>query len=196
VFRIKRDPAKVLGSAVARSTQTLGAFLVKQLQLLIVVLLVALGVSCRHATKPTVVASVHAWPTPLSTTEFEETGNINMYTEDFLRRSNGARLGYGCQDHASASNVLAMVRSRARRRAKPTDVTDANGTKIGERVMRGTRSDGEIVWTEGNRLFYIDALSLDDALAFEKSNIWRGVDCWDFRSWTGGTEQIVGREPR
>jgi len=26
VFRIKRDPAKLLGSAVARSTQPLGAF--------------------------------------------------------------------------------------------------------------------------------------------------------------------------
>jgi hypothetical protein len=165
-------------------------------QLLFVMIILMLNVSCRHATKPAVVASVHVSPTPLAT-EFEETGNINMYTEDYRRRSNGARVGYGCQDHLSASNVLAMVRTRARRRYELTDVTDANGAKIGERVMRGTRSsEGEIVWSEGTRLFYIDAPSLDDALAFEKSNIWKASECWDFRSWDGGTEQIVGREPR
>jgi hypothetical protein len=166
---------------------------------MILILLLTLGVSCRHATKPAGVANLHASPTLLSTTEFEETGNIDMYTEDFRRRSNGARLGYGCQDHASASNVLAMVRSRATRRSKPTDVTDANGTKIGERVMRKsgpTSSEAEIIWSEGARVFYIDAPTLDDALAFERSEIWRGSDCWDFRSWDSGTEQIVGREPR
>src|SRR5439155_9144289 len=97
-----------------------------------------------------------------------------------------------------ASEVLAVVRSCARRRSQLTQVTDANGTKIGERVRWDAQSpsEAEIVWNEGARLFYIDAPSLQHALTFEKSNVWKRSGCWDFRSLPSGTEQIVGRERR
>src|SRR4051812_31438466 len=134
----------------------------KRLVLLIVIALLTLGASCRRATRSAVVANLQPSPTSLPT-EFASTGNINIYREDYVRRSDGATVGFGCQDHASPSKVLAIVHSRARRPSQVTDVIDANGTKIGERVARGARSasEAEIVWSEGSRLFYIDAASLD-----------------------------------
>jgi hypothetical protein len=52
-FRIKRDPAKLLGSAVARSTQPLGVFISVTRTLLIAILLIIPGASCAQPSKAT-----------------------------------------------------------------------------------------------------------------------------------------------
>jgi hypothetical protein len=121
-------------------------------------------------------------PTALSTA-FEPIGVINMFAEDYRRPSDGAIVRFGCQDRASSAKVLAMVRNGASS-AQLTDVTDADGTKIGERVVWDSRADteAEIRWNERARLFYIQAPLLRDAVTFEKSNVWRRAHCWDFRS--------------
>jgi hypothetical protein len=129
-------------------------------------------------------------------TEFEPTGEVEMYSEDYRRRSDGALLQFGCQDHVSASAALAVFRGRAWD-VHITPVIDLYRAEIGKRFVSYTQPEehGEIVWNEGARLFYIDAPSLQDALTFERSNVWKNSDCWDFRSWDRATEQI-GRERR
>ncbi len=154
------------------------------------------GAACRQSARPAVVASVQPSPTP-SLTEFEPTGEIEMYSEDYRRRSDGALLQFGCQDHVTASAALAVFRDRVWD-VHITPVIDLYGAEIGKRFATYTQPEehGEIVWNEGARLFYIDAPSLQDALTFERSNVWKDSGCWDFRPWDRATEQIVGREPR
>src|SRR5438128_2292993 len=74
---------------------------------------------------------------------------------------------------------------RAVRPLEKTDVRDPKGTKIGERVVWDSPppSEAEVTWNEGAKLFEILAPSLQDALTFEKSNVWKNSGCWDFRSF-------------
>ena len=109
-----------------------------------------------------------------------------MFTEDFRRRSDGARIGFHCSDRASKALALSLVRSA--HDAPPverTSVVDAGGRKIGERLVWNSRGYAEVTWNESARLFAIAAQSLKDALAFEKSQTWEStpVGCWDARSW-------------
>jgi hypothetical protein len=116
---------------------------------------------------------------------FQGTGISDMFIEDYRRPSDGAIVRFGCSDRASAAKALSLVRpGRDARPVEKTDVYDAQGTKIGERVVWDSRppSEAEVTWNEGARLFYIYAPSLQDALTFEKSNVWKGAGCWDFRS--------------
>jgi len=106
-----------------------------------------------------------------------------MFMEDYRRRSDGAIVRFHCSDRASEAKALSLVQTgRYSRLVKQTTVVDSSGTKIGKRLVWGSRGDAEITWNEGARLFAIDADSLKDALIFEKSKPW-GPGCWDARSW-------------
>jgi hypothetical protein len=55
------------------------------------------------------------------------------------------------------------------------------GEKIGKRVVSvyspGSDTEAEINWTEGPKIFFITAPSLEYAFAFEKSQAWEGQYC-------------------
>ena len=116
---------------------------------------------------------------------FEGTGIIDMFMEFYQRPSDGASARYGCSDRSSATAALRLLRNTGSPLVEKTNVLNKVGVKIGERVVWNSGESlygAGVEWNEGSRLFYIHATSLLDALTFEKSKVWRGAGCWDFRS--------------
>ena len=144
-------------------------------------LLQAARQSLRHNSQP--AKSLIEKPAQPSNT-FVGTGSIDMFMEDYLRASDRTIVRFGCSDRPSAATALRLVRiGRDARLVEKTNVFDAKGVKIGERVVwdSGNPSYGAgVEWNEGARLFYIRADSLRDAITFEESQVWKGAGCWDF----------------
>jgi len=159
-------------------------------RILVALLTFSLGLflhaSCRRSHQSAKVAKP---PTParaVAPPTFQGTGIIDMFMEDYRRPSDGAIVRFHCSDRASEAKALLLVRNeRTTPLMEKTDVVDASGTKIGERVVWNSRdsADAEITWNECARLYAINAQSLEDALTFEKSKAWEPAGCWDARSW-------------
>ena len=153
------------------------------IRLLVSVLAFGLGLlahTARRAFEQSCFSNPVIEPVRLPSESFVGTGDIDMFMEDYRRESDGAYLLFGCSDRASAADALILVRSRRSGPGERRDVLDVSGSKIGERVILGepfTRAT--ITWNESARLFYIDAPSIADAIAFENSKVWVGRGCWD-----------------
>jgi hypothetical protein len=115
---------------------------------------------------------------------FLATGSVDMFMEDYLRNSDKTIVRFGCSDRPTSKIALSLVSIKPdARTVEKTNVYNAKGIKIGERVVwdYGNPSYGAgVEWNEGARLFYIRADSLRDATTFEESKAWRGAGCWDF----------------
>jgi len=122
-----------------------------------------------------------------ASTNFEATGPFIMLKRTYRRQSDGAMARFGCSDRASVDAAFALVRSKfVGRLVEKTVMLDDNGAKTGERVVWDATSDSNLAviqWNKGARLFLVQAPSLREALAFEKSKVWLTAGCWDARSW-------------
>jgi hypothetical protein len=145
--------------------------------------------SALHQSRPPVTDTVVLIPSvasKVSPTTFQSTGEVNLSMEDYLRLSDGAIVRFGCSDYSSAARALWMVRVQGDAGwFTKSDVHDTTGAKIGERIVWNSRpqKDAQVTWNEGAKLFFIDAPTLQDALTFEKSNVWKSASCSDSRSF-------------
>ena len=123
----------------------------------------------------------------LPSENFVGTGMINMFMEHYRRESDGAYVRFGCFVRSSEAAALVLVQNVSPEQVvQKTDVLDNKGSKIGERVVRGSgdpSTGAEIEWNEGSRLFHIVAPSVADAITFENSKVWVGGECWNFNSF-------------
>ena len=168
----------------------------------------------RLATQPVIVKirKAHAPKLASQSITFEDTGLQDMFLDWYLS-SDGVNVRYGCSDRGSASYATLLLSGKGpqTRVLEHTPKLNAKGSRVGERVVTvttiGTYRDAHIEWTEGARLFYIQALSLKYARAFEQSKAWAGQGCMDmrvfdlqrlkeFNQWRSRTSHSSGRLDR
>ena len=116
---------------------------------------------------------------------FEDTGSMDIATVDYLS-SDGVNVRYGCVERESSVRATRELRGERiqTRILEHTPKLNDKGIRVGERlVMVSTIKsypEATIEWTEGSRIFYIDAPSLKYARAFEQSKAWAGQGCFNF----------------
>jgi hypothetical protein len=116
---------------------------------------------------------------------FEGTGYIDDLKEEFLRSTDGVTVRYGCTERYSSEIALTLVCGEKldARLVEKTTVFDHLGSKVGERVVWDGGYNAWIDWSDGPRVFSIQALNVTEALSFEKSKVWASSSCWDMRAF-------------
>jgi hypothetical protein len=136
-----------------------------------------------HNLKPAALSgSTFASASALSFLTFENTGDIDMNMVEW-RSSDGFFVRYGCFDYASstqAANSLRHDMVGSTYLQSQSTLFDANGTKTGERVLWVYPGGARVEWTDGRRLFDLDARSAYYAVAFERSKVWASQPCANF----------------
>ncbi|HJX92339.1 MAG TPA: hypothetical protein VJ372_17695 [Pyrinomonadaceae bacterium] len=112
-------------------------------------------------------------PKVITVTKSLTTGNDDEWVTYKTGFNTSDSLTFSCVERPSAADALAYVRKKGLQIIAHTNVLDQQGLKVGERTVRYRHDDvysqAIITWNDGQRLFTINATSLEQALRYEGS---------------------------